>query len=84
VLECFRANNWVFLGVPTAQVIAAVTVVAAATILAFRHSSATLDRAARSRAPIRVGDPDRPDTRSISPRPPRIVQKLDLLLRDPS
>jgi len=37
VLESLKANNWTFFGVPTAQVIAAVTVLGAAAILILRH-----------------------------------------------
>ena len=37
ILESFRANNWTFFGVPTAQVIAAITVLGALAILVARH-----------------------------------------------
>jgi phosphatidylglycerol:prolipoprotein diacylglycerol transferase len=37
VLESLKANNWTFFGVPTAQVIAAVTILGAAAILILRH-----------------------------------------------
>jgi phosphatidylglycerol---prolipoprotein diacylglyceryl transferase len=37
VLESFKSNNWTFFGVPTAQVIAAITVLGATTILILRH-----------------------------------------------
>jgi phosphatidylglycerol---prolipoprotein diacylglyceryl transferase len=37
VLESFKSNNWTFFGVPTAQVIAAVTVLGATMILILRH-----------------------------------------------
>jgi phosphatidylglycerol:prolipoprotein diacylglycerol transferase len=39
ILESFKSNNWTFFGVPTAQVIAAVTVLGAVAILVARHRS---------------------------------------------
>jgi phosphatidylglycerol:prolipoprotein diacylglycerol transferase len=39
ILESFKSNNWRFFGVPTAQVIAAVTVLGAAMILVAGHRS---------------------------------------------
>jgi phosphatidylglycerol---prolipoprotein diacylglyceryl transferase len=39
ILESFKANNWTFFGVPTAQLIAAITVLGATTILVLRHRS---------------------------------------------
>jgi phosphatidylglycerol:prolipoprotein diacylglycerol transferase len=38
-LESLKTDNWTFFGVPTAQVIAAVTVIGAGTILILRHRS---------------------------------------------
>ncbi len=40
VLESFKADNWTFFGVPTAQIIAAATVGAALVILVVRHQRA--------------------------------------------
>jgi len=37
VLESLKADNWTFLGVPMAQIIAAITVVGSASILIWRH-----------------------------------------------
>jgi phosphatidylglycerol:prolipoprotein diacylglycerol transferase len=37
-VESLKADNWTFLGVPTAQIVAAITVVGAAIILVVRHS----------------------------------------------
>ena len=37
VVESLKADNWVFFGVPMAQIIAAITVVGAASILVLRH-----------------------------------------------
>lgn len=39
VVESLKADNWVFFGVPMAQIIAAITVVGAAAILVLRHRS---------------------------------------------
>ena len=38
VVESLKADNWLFFGVPTAQIIAAITVVGAAVILVVRHA----------------------------------------------
>ncbi|HEY5433968.1 MAG TPA: prolipoprotein diacylglyceryl transferase family protein, partial [Candidatus Limnocylindrales bacterium] len=38
VVESLKADNWLFFGVPTAQVIAAITVIGAAVILVVRHA----------------------------------------------
>ena len=46
-VESLKADNWTFFGVPTAQIIAAITVVAAAVILIARHAR-----------PSAVGPPD--------------------------
>jgi prolipoprotein diacylglyceryltransferase len=51
VLESFKADNWVVLGVPTAQLVAGASVVGAAAILVTRHVR-------RPRQPVHV----RPDT----------------------
>jgi phosphatidylglycerol:prolipoprotein diacylglycerol transferase len=50
-VESLKADNWLFFGVPTAQIIAALTVVGAAVILSVRHarSSRIGPRAAVSR-----------------------------------
>jgi hypothetical protein len=37
-VESLKADNWTFFGVPTAQIIAAITVVGATLILIARHS----------------------------------------------
>jgi phosphatidylglycerol:prolipoprotein diacylglycerol transferase len=37
-VESLKADNWTFFGVPVAQIIAAITVVGAAIILAARHA----------------------------------------------
>ena len=39
ILESLRANNWTFFGIPTAQVIAAITVLGALAILVVRHQA---------------------------------------------
>jgi phosphatidylglycerol:prolipoprotein diacylglycerol transferase len=49
-VESLKADNWLFFGVPTAQIIAAVTVVAAAVVLIARHAR-----------PSAVGPPDAVD-----------------------
>jgi phosphatidylglycerol:prolipoprotein diacylglycerol transferase len=38
VVESLKADNWLFFGVPTAQVIAAITVIGAAVLLVVRHA----------------------------------------------
>jgi phosphatidylglycerol:prolipoprotein diacylglycerol transferase len=51
-VESLKADNWRFFGVPTAQIVAAITVLGAAAILIVRHS-----RASRIGPPVAVGDP---------------------------
>ena len=41
VVESLKADNWLFFGVPTAQIIAAITVVGATVILVVRHARST-------------------------------------------
>jgi hypothetical protein len=44
VVESLKADNWLFFGVPTAQIVAAITVIGSAVILVIRHSrSARID-----------------------------------------
>jgi len=43
VVESLKADNWLFFGVPTAQIIAAITVIGAAVILAVRHARPPAD-----------------------------------------
>ena len=38
VVESLKADNWLFFGVPTAQIVAAVTVLGSAIILVVRHA----------------------------------------------
>ena len=41
VVESLKADNWLFFGVPTAQIVAAVTVIGSMLILAIRHARST-------------------------------------------
>jgi phosphatidylglycerol---prolipoprotein diacylglyceryl transferase len=50
VLESLKANTWTFFGVPTAQVIAAITVLGAAAIVVIRHVRRAAPPDAESRA----------------------------------
>ena len=40
-VETLKADNWTFFGVPTAQIVATITVLAAAIILVVRHARPT-------------------------------------------
>jgi phosphatidylglycerol:prolipoprotein diacylglycerol transferase len=52
VVESLKADNWLFFGVPTAQVIAAITVLGATAILIARHA-----RSPRMQPPEAMADP---------------------------
>ena len=52
VVETLKADNWRLFGVPTAQIVAAITVLGAAAILVARHA-----RAPRVGPPSAVGGP---------------------------
>ena len=41
VVESLKADNWLFFGVPTAQIVAAITVLGSAVILVVRHARST-------------------------------------------
>jgi len=51
-LETLKTNNWLFFGVPTAQVVAAITVVLALAILVARHSGRGPLRDTRRPTPV--------------------------------
>ena len=57
VVESLKADNWLFFGVPTAQIIAATTALGAAVILVVRHA-----RSPRMPPPEAVVDPPPPQT----------------------
>ncbi len=52
VLESFKANDWTFFGIPTAQLIAAATIVGAAVILVVRHRNPASDAGPRVVEPL--------------------------------
>ena len=54
-LESLKTNNWLFFGVPTAQVVAAVSVIIALAILVARHAGPLRDT--RRRTPAEPSDP---------------------------
>ena len=41
VVESLKADNWLFFGVPTAQIVAAITVIGSGAILVARHAWST-------------------------------------------
>jgi phosphatidylglycerol---prolipoprotein diacylglyceryl transferase len=52
VVESLKTDNWLFCGVPTAQIIAAITVTGAAVIIVARHA-----RSPRVEPPETMADP---------------------------
>ncbi len=65
-VESLKADNWTFFGVPTAQIVAALTVAGAAAILALRHR-----RQPGTRPPDPPPDTGTRDRRALDPGPLR-------------
>jgi phosphatidylglycerol:prolipoprotein diacylglycerol transferase len=71
-LESLKTENWLFFGVPTAQVVSVALVVPAVALLVWRH------RPGRPEDP--QAEPDQPDRSATSPGPPDEDEPIDVLI----